>query len=366
MLALVFKKCKRSLRAKLCNKGYFKFDDYSNCQKPSLLLREELQIPWEPGSRTSYCKGYPKFFWGIASCQNKLCSFLRRMILIWMTNYRMQRNGTFIIIPMRTGYTLSSFFFWTWSSLDSDWKTLAGGTLMCPSVCPLLPPADHQFVSLPLTAHGQSTECKQEWLAKCWVCILRAEASVLGAGSVRWGATWLWVLGWPGADPLWLLTLGGYKTSCFSFWTQGWRTRRPLLLKVGKSTLNSLTLLYLIPQRSPSPHLRRHLPPPPIAMATLSPLPSSPPPEDSHTVLTSALFWLIPSSRSPIPAWQSWNPWHEIKDLLWTIKDCFDNFLSPNTHLPNALFFRREAVLFHIFVPAYPTSPLMPCSPSLL
>lgn len=140
MLALVFKKCKRSLRAQLCNKGYFKVDDYNNCQKPSLLLREELQIPWEPGPRRSYCKGYPKFFWGIASCQNKLCSFLRRMILIWMTNYRMQRNEAFIIIPMRTGYILSSFFFfWTWSSLDSDWRTLAGGTLTCPSVCLLLP-----------------------------------------------------------------------------------------------------------------------------------------------------------------------------------------------------------------------------------
>ena len=57
------------------------------------------------------------------------------------------------------------------------------------------------------------------------------------------------VPGWPGADPLWLLTLGGYRASCSSFYTQGCRTSRPLLLKGSKSTLNSLTLSYLIPQQ---------------------------------------------------------------------------------------------------------------------
>lgn len=148
MLALVFKKCKRSLRAQLCNKGYFKVDDYNNCQKPSLLLREELQIPWEPGPRRSYCKGYPKFFWGIASCQNKLCSFLRRMILIWTTNYRMQRNEAFIIIPMRTGYILSSFFFLnlikSWLRLEDSGRWDSNVPLGLPSSAP----ADHQSLCL--------------------------------------------------------------------------------------------------------------------------------------------------------------------------------------------------------------------------
>ena len=142
MLALVFKKGKRSLRAKSCNKGYFKFDDYNNCQQSSILLREELQIPWGAGPRRSYCKEHPKFFWAISSCQNKLCSFLRRMILSGCTSDRMQRNETFIIIPMRTGYTLSFFLnlIKSWLRLEGTGRWDSTVPLGLPSSAPCWPP----------------------------------------------------------------------------------------------------------------------------------------------------------------------------------------------------------------------------------
>lgn len=167
-----------------------------------------------------------------------------------------------LLLSSQWGQATSCLFF---LNLIKSWlrlRALARDSTV-PSVCLLLPPADHQS-SVPSPHPSRSVPvCKQEWLGKRLGVHPGQRPQFSVQGLWGGGATWLGYRGDQGCSS-WVLTPVDTELPVFPFGLKD-REHRALLLKVSKPTLNLLTLPHSTPQGSllhTCGSISRHLPSP--------------------------------------------------------------------------------------------------------